>query len=152
MKEKLVLIGNGMAGMRALEELFKHNTSGEKGSDQYDITVIGAEPHPNYNRIMLSPVLAGEQTIDDIILNSREWYQENAIDLITGDAATEISRVKKAVITESGKKFPYDRLLIATGSNPFIIPIPGAEKEGVMGFRDIHDVDRSEERRVGKEC
>ncbi len=141
MKDKLVLIGNGMAGMRALEELFKHNTSDEKGSDQYDITVIGAEPHPNYNRIMLSPVLAGEQTIDDIILNSLEWYEENNIELITGDAAIEISRVKKAVITESGKEFPYDRLLIATGSNPFIIPIPGADKEGVLGFRDIYDVD-----------
>ncbi len=141
MKQKLVLIGNGMAGVRALEELFKHNTSGDKGSDLYDITVIGAEPHPNYNRIMLSPVLAGEQTINDIILNSLEWYEENNIDLVTGDAATEISRVKKLVITDSGKEFPYDRLLIATGSNPFIIPIPGADKEGVLGFRDIHDVD-----------
>jgi len=141
MKQKLVLVGNGMAGVRALEELFKHNTTGEAGSDQYDITVIGAEPHPNYNRIMLSPVLAGEQTIDDIILNSVEWYEENAIDLVTGDPAVEISRIKKAVITESGKEFPYDRLLIATGSNPFIIPIPGADKEGVLGFRDIQDVD-----------
>ncbi len=141
MKEKLVLIGNGMAGVRALEELFKHNTSDDKGSDQYDVTVIGAEPHPNYNRIMLSPVLAGEQTIDDIILNSLEWYEENNIELVTGDAAVEISRVKKAVITESGKEFPYGRLLIATGSNPFIIPVPGADKEGVLGFRDIHDVD-----------
>ena len=142
MKQKLVLVGNGMAGVRALEELFKHNTTdGGKGSDQYDITVIGAEPHPNYNRIMLSPVLAGEQTIDDIILNSVEWYEENNIVLVTGDAAVEISRVKKAVITESGKEFPYDRLLIATGSNPFIIPIPGADKEGVLGFRDIEDVD-----------
>ncbi len=141
MKDKLVLVGNGMAGMRALEELFKHNTTDDKGSDQYDVTVIGAEPHPNYNRIMLSPVLAGEQIIDDIILNSREWYEENNIELITGDAAVEISRVKKSVITESGKEFPYDRLLIATGSNPFIIPIPGADKEGVLGFRDIHDVD-----------
>lgn len=143
MKEKLVLIGNGMAGVRALEELFKHNTDDENGggSDLYDITVIGAEPHPNYNRIMLSPVLAGEQTIDDIILNSVEWYEENNITLVTGDAASEISRVKKSVITESGKEFPYDRLLIATGSNPFIIPIPGADKEGVLGFRDIYDVD-----------
>ena len=70
MKEKLILIGNGMAGMRTLEELFKHNTSQEAGSDLYDITVIGSEPHPNYNRIMLSPVLAGEQTINDIILNA----------------------------------------------------------------------------------
>ncbi len=146
MKQKLVLVGNGMAGVRALEELFKHNTTDaqdgdSRGSDQYDITVIGAEPHPNYNRIMLSPVLAGDQTIDDIILNSIEWYEENNIELVTGDAAVEISRVKKAVITESGKEFPYDRLLIATGSNPFIIPIPGADKEGVLGFRDIHDVD-----------
>ena len=141
MKQKLVLIGNGMAGMRALEELFKHNTTDDSGSDLYDITVIGSEPHPNYNRIMLSPVLAGEQTIDDIILNSLEWYEENNIELITGDAAIEISRIKKAVITESGKEFSYDRLLIATGSNPFIIPIPGADKEGVLGFRDIHDVD-----------
>jgi nitrite reductase [NAD(P)H] large subunit len=141
MKQKLVLVGNGMAGVRALEELFKHNTTGEAGSDQYDITVIGAEPHPNYNRIMLSPVLAGEQTIDDIILNSIEWYKENGTELVTGDPAVEISRVKKAVITESGKEFPYDRLLIATGSNPFIIPIPGADKEGVLGFRDIQDVD-----------
>ncbi|MDT8283735.1 MAG: FAD-dependent oxidoreductase, partial [Gammaproteobacteria bacterium] len=141
MKEKLVLIGNGMAGMRALEELFKHNTSDGAGSDLYDITVIGSEPHPNYNRIMLSPVLAGEQTIDGIILNSVEWYEENKINLVTGDAAREISRIKKSVITESGKEFPYDRLLIATGSSPFIIPIPGADKEGVLGFRDIHDVD-----------
>lgn len=141
MKQKLVLIGNGMAGMRALEELFKHNTSGEAGSDQYDITVIGSEPHPNYNRIMLSPVLAGEQTINGIILNSIEWYEENNINLVTGDAAREISRIKKSVITESGKEFRYDRLLIATGSNPFIIPIPGADRAGVLGFRDIHDVD-----------
>jgi nitrite reductase (NADH) large subunit len=140
MKQKLVLIGNGMAGVRALEELFKHNTTGGNGSDQYDITVIGAEPHPNYNRIMLSPVLSGEKTINEIILNSLEWYQENNITLVTGDGAKEISRVKKSVITESGKEFPYDRLLIATGSNPFIIPLPGADKEGVLGFRDIYDV------------
>ena len=124
-----------MAGVRTLEELLKH------GSDLYNITVIGAEPHPNYNRIMLSPVLASEKTINDIILNSHEWYAENNIELITGDAVTEISRVKKAVFTESGKNIPYDRLLLATGSNPFIIPVPGAEKDGVIGFRDIHDVE-----------
>jgi len=141
MKQKLVLTGNGMAGIRALEELFKHNTSTEKGSDQYDITVIGAEPHPNYNRIMLSPVLAGEKTIDDIILNSREWYNENNITLVTGDPAVEISRIKKCVVTKSGQSFAYDRLLIATGSSPFILPVPGTEKDGVLGFRDIHDVD-----------
>ncbi|MES0327476.1 MAG: nitrite reductase large subunit NirB [Gammaproteobacteria bacterium] len=141
MKEKLVLIGNGMAGVRTLEELFKHSEGdANKGSDLYDVTVIGAEPHPNYNRIMLSPVLASEKTIDDIILNSLEWYEDNNIELITGDAVTEINRVKKVVLTESGQQVPYDRLLVATGSMPFIIPVPGAEKEGVIGFRDIHDV------------
>ena len=138
-KEKLVLIGNGMAGVRTLEELFKH--SEDDGSDLYDVTVIGAEPHPNYNRIMLSPVLASEKTIDDIILNSLDWYAENNIELITGDAVAEINRVKQTVVTESGKQIPYDRLLVATGSKPFIIPVPGAEKEGVIGFRDIHDVE-----------
>lgn len=140
MKEKLVLIGNGMAGVRTLEELFKHGDEEAKGSALYDVTVIGSEPHPNYNRIMLSPVLASEKVIDDIILNSLDWYEENNIELVTGDAVKEISRVKKIVITESGKEFSYDRLLVATGSTPFIIPIPGAEKEGVLGFRDIQDV------------
>ena len=135
MRENLVLVGNGMAGVRTLEELLKHN------DDQYNITVIGAEPHPNYNRIMLSPVLASEKTINDIILNSREWYAENNIQLITGDAVTQISRASKSVITGSGREVSYDRLLLATGSNPFIIPVPGAEKRGVIGFRDIHDVE-----------
>lgn len=135
MKQKLVLIGNGMAGIRTLEELLKLN------ADLYDITVFGAEPHPNYNRIMLSPVLAGEKTIDDIVLNSKEWYAENNIELITGDPVTKIDRVNHRVLTESGKAQDYDRLLIATGSNPFIIPVPGSDKQGVIGFRDIADVD-----------
>ena len=133
MKQKLVLIGNGMAGIRAIEELLKYEP------DMYDITVIGSEPHPNYNRIMLSPVLAGEKEIDDIILNSYDWYQENNIDLVTGDPVGKINRVGKSVETESGKSFDYDRLLIATGSMPFIIPVPGADKQGVIGFRDIAD-------------
>ncbi len=136
MKEKLVLIGNGMAGIRTLEELFKLEEV-----DKYEITVFGDEPHPNYNRIMLSPVLAGEKTIDDIILNSREWYAENDITLHTGDPVVEIDRVGRQVKSESGKSVAYDRLLIATGSNPFIIPVPGADLEGVIGFRDIKDVE-----------
>ncbi|RDH88603.1 MAG: nitrite reductase large subunit [endosymbiont of Escarpia spicata] len=136
MKEKLVLIGNGMAGIRTLEELFKLEEA-----DKYEITVFGDEPHPNYNRIMLSPVLAGEKTIDDIILNSREWYAENDITLHTGDPVVEIDRVGRQVKSESGKSVAYDRLLIATGSSPFIIPIPGADLDGVIGFRDIKDVD-----------
>jgi nitrite reductase (NADH) large subunit len=135
MKEKLVLVGNGMAGVRTLEELLKID------ADKYDITVFGSEPHPNYNRIMLSPVLAGEKTIDDIILNSVEWYAENNITLHSGDEVTKIDRINNKVVTTSGKEIEYDRLLLATGSNPFIIPIPGADLEGVIGFRDIADVD-----------
>ncbi|PVV12949.1 MAG: nitrite reductase large subunit [gamma proteobacterium symbiont of Ctena orbiculata] len=135
-KEKLVLIGNGMAGVRTLEELLK------LAPERYEITVFGAEPHPNYNRIMLSPVLAGEKSISDIILNERDWYAEHGIALKTGDAVTRIDRVARKVVTNSGEEMAYDRLLIATGSNPFIIPLPGHDKSGVIGFRDIADVER----------
>ncbi len=134
-KMKLVMVGNGMAGVRTLEELLKINP------DLYEITVFGAEPHPNYNRILLSPVLAGEQTINDIILNSREWYAENGITLHTGKKVTRIDRVKRLVIAEDGTTAEYDRLLLATGSNPFILPVPGNDLDGVIGFRDIKDVD-----------
>ena len=103
--------------------------------------MFGAEPHPNYNRIMLSPVLAGEKTIDDIILNDRGWYAENGIELITGDPVVEIDRIKQTVTTRDGSSAPYDRLLITTGSNPFVIPVPGHHKQGVMGYRDIADVE-----------
>ncbi len=89
MKQKLVMIGNGMAGVRTLEELLKI------APDAYDITVFGAEPHPNYNRIMLSPVLAGEKTVDEIILNDRQWYIDNKIELIAGDPVVEIDRVRQ---------------------------------------------------------
>jgi nitrite reductase (NADH) large subunit len=135
MKQKLILIGNGMAGIRTLEELLKADP------DLYEITVFGSEPHPNYNRIMLSPVLAGEKTLDDIVLNTQQWYDDNNIDLITGDQVVKIDRAKKLVHSASGIARVYDRLLIATGSNPFIIPVPGADKKGVIGFRDIADVE-----------
>ena len=134
-KEKLVLIGNGMAGIRTLEELLK------LAPEKYDITVFGAEPHPNYNRIMLSPVLAGEKTVDDIVLNQLDWYADNGITLKTGDPVSKIDRIGRKVITESGEECAYDRLLMATGSNPFIIPVPGHDKKGVIGFRDIADVE-----------
>lgn len=134
-KEKLVVIGNGMAGIRTLEELLKLDAG------RYRITVFGSEPHPNYNRIMLSPVLAGEKTIDDIVLNDRAWYTDHGIKLVTGDPVVEIDRVHGTVTTASGVMAEYDRLLISTGSNPFIIPVPGHEKQGVIGFRDIADVD-----------
>ena len=122
-KPKLVMIGNGMAGVRALEELLKLTP------DAYDITVFGAEPHPNYNRILLSPVLAGEQTLDEIILNPLSWYEENGIKLLLNRKVTFIDRARRVVIADDGTEAAYDRLLIATGSNPFILPIPGNELE-----------------------
>ena len=135
MKKKLVLIGNGMAGLRTVEELLK------LAPGLYDITVFGAEPHPNYNRIMLSPMLAREKTLSEIVLNTLEWYEENGITLITDDPVVKIDRVKGEVTSKNGVVAPYDRLLLATGSSPFIIPVPGADKEGVIGFRDISDVE-----------
>ena len=135
MKQNLVLIGNGMAGLRTVEELLKLDP------ELYDITIFGAEPHPNYNRIMLSPMLAREKTLSEIVLNTLEWYEENGITLITGDPVVKIDRVRQEVVSDKGVVAPYDRLLLATGSNPFIIPVPGADKEGVIGFRDITDVE-----------
>ena len=132
-KLKLVMIGNGMAGVRTLEELLK------LAPDLYDITVFGAEPHPNYNRILLSPVLAGEQTFDEIVLNDLNWYAQNDIKLLLGRKVTKIDRKKRLVIADDGSEAEYDRLLIATGSNPFILPIPGKDLQGVIGYRDIAD-------------
>ena len=135
MKPALVVVGNGMAGMRTVEELLK------LAPDMYDITVFGAEPHGNYNRILLSPVLAGEKTVDDIMLNTREWYQQNRITLHTGDPVEFIDRKRRLVRARSGLEVRYDRLLLATGSRPFIIPVPGHELPGVLAFRDIQDVE-----------
>jgi len=136
-RQKLVLIGNGMAGIRALEELLKI------APQMYDITVFGAEPHPNYNRILLSPVLAGEQTLDEIILNDWAWYTEHGITLHAGCTVTEVNRVRRTVQATSASgdtvSVPYDRLVLATGSNPFILPIPGKDLPGVLAYRDIAD-------------
>ncbi len=133
-KEKLVMIGNGMAGVRALEELLK------LAPDLYDITVFGAEPFGNYNRILLSPVLAGEKTLDDIMLNDLQWYEANGITLHAGKKVVEIDRCHRRVVAEDGTEASYDRLILATGSSPVIIPVPGKDLEGVITFRDIHDV------------
>ena len=132
---KLVMAGNGMAGVRTLEEVLK------LAPDLYDITVFGAEPYANYNRILLSPVLAGEQTIQDIMLNDEDWYREHGITLHLGKKITQIDRVARKVIAEDGTSAEYDRLILATGSQPFILPVPGKELQGVISFRDIHDVD-----------
>ena len=136
-KLKLVMVGNGMAGVRTLEELLKI------APDLYEITVFGAEPHPNYNRILLSPVLAGEQTIDEIILNDWQWYADNHITLHTGFTVTDVDRVRRVVSATSKDgdliTAEYDRLIMATGSNPFILPIPGKDLQGVLAYRDIAD-------------
>ena len=111
-KPALVVVGNGMAGMRTVEELLK------MAPGLYDITVFGAEPHVNYNRIMLSPVLAGEKDAADIVLHSREWYRANGITLHAGDPVVRIDRVRRTVHSQSGREIHYDRLLMATGSRP----------------------------------
>lgn len=134
-KPRLVLIGNGMAGVRTLEELLKIKP------DHYDITVFGAEPHPNYNRILLSPVLAGEMQVEDIILNEYDWYRDHGITLHVGKQVARIDRVARKVIADDGSEAPYDRLLIATGSTPFMLPVPGNDLPGVIGYRDIKDTD-----------
>ncbi|MEO5574531.1 MAG: nitrite reductase large subunit NirB [Gammaproteobacteria bacterium] len=135
MKEKLVLIGNGMAGMRTLEELIA------LAPELYELTVFGAEAYGNYNRILLSPVLAGEKSIDEIMLNDEQWYADNHVTLHKGKKVVKIERSKRLVIAEDGTTENYDRLLLATGSDPFIIPVPGNDLPGVVTFRDIRDVD-----------
>jgi nitrite reductase (NADH) large subunit len=132
-KMKLVMVGNGMAGVRTLEELLKI------APGLYDMTVFGAEPHPNYNRILLSPVLAGEQTLDEIVLNPLSWYEENHITLHLGKKVVHVDRQRRIVHADDGTQAAYDRLLIATGSNPFILPIPGKDLDGVIAYRDIKD-------------
>ena len=136
MKEKLVLVGNGMAGVRTLEELLK------LAPERYDVTVFGAEPYGNYNRILLSPVLAGEKTIDEIMLNDEHWYADNGIRLHKGKQVVGIDRAKRIVRAADGTEAQYDRLILATGSLPFVIPVPGKDLPGVVAFRDIQDVDR----------
>lgn len=134
-RPSLAVVGNGMAGMRTVEELLA------TAPDLYDITVFGAEPHGNYNRIMLSPLLAGEKTVDEIMLNTPEWYRARGITLHMGDPVVAIDRRRRVVRAESGREVRYDRLLLAAGSRPFIVPVPGHKLAGVIGFRDLADVD-----------
>jgi nitrite reductase (NADH) large subunit len=133
-RERLVVIGNGMAGCRAVEEVLARDPT------RFAVTIFGAEPRVNYNRIMLSPVLAGEKTFDEIVINSADWYAENGVELVAGDPVERIDAAARTVISHSGRIEPYDRLLIATGSEPFILPVPGRDLPGVVTFRDLDDV------------
>lgn len=142
-KQKLVVIGNGMAGARTLEELLARGAG-----DRFEITVFGAESHGNYNRILLSGVLAGSQNVQEIFLNPLEWYAENDIILHAGTRVSEIDRTAQQVVAENGMRVAYDKLLIATGSRPFIPPMEGlklpdgTDKPGVFSFRTLDDCAR----------
>ena len=133
-KPHLVVIGNGMAGCRAVEEILARD------ADRFRITIFGAEPRVNYNRIMLSPLLAGEKSFEDIVINDHAWYADNGIDLVTGDPVVAIDRKIQTVTARSGRTESYDKLILATGSDPFIIPVPGHDLQGVVTFRDMDDV------------
>jgi NAD(P)H-dependent nitrite reductase small subunit len=131
---KLVVVGNGMAGMRVVERLL------ELAPAVYEITIFGAEQHPNYNRILLSPVLAGDKQAEDIILNPLEWYRERNVRLHVGEPIVAIDRKRRTVRSRSGIEASYDRLLLATGSKPIVLPVPGNELAGVVTFRNLEDV------------
>jgi nitrite reductase (NADH) large subunit len=132
-KQKLVLVGNGMAGVNTIEHLLK------LAPGKYEITIFGSEPHPNYNRILLSYVLAGDSSVDDIVIHPFDWYKTNGLTLYTGHTITDIDTEAQTVTSNQGVTVSYDKLILATGSNPFMLPLPGADKEGVMAYRTIHD-------------
>lgn len=135
MAQKLVIIGNGMAPGRMLEHLF------EQAPGLYDVTIFNAEPRVNYDRIMLSPVLSGEKTFEDIIIHGDGWYIENNVTLYKGHRIVNIDRNARTVTSNHGVTESYDKLVIATGSVPFIIPVPGKDLPGVITYRDLDDVD-----------
>src|SRR5262249_57883408 len=123
-KQRLVLVGNGMAGMRTIDEILARDR------ERFEVEVIGAEPHPNYNRILLSSVLAGEKEIDEIVLHSREWYERNSIELSLGDAAVKLDAGAKTITTASARATGYDTLLLAPGSRPVGPPVAAPDLPG----------------------
>jgi len=135
MTKKLIVIGAGMASGRVLEHLF----DAEAG---YDVTLFNAEPRGNYNRIMLSPVLSGEKTYDEIVTHDADWYEANGVTCRFGERVAAIDRMSKTVTAENGDVLAYDKLIFGTGSNPFMIPLPGHDLEGVIAYRDLEDTTR----------
>jgi nitrite reductase (NADH) large subunit len=133
-RERLLVVGNGMAGIRAVEDVL------ERAPGRYDITMFGAEPHTAYSRIMLSPVLAGEKSFDDIVSHDRDWYAANTVTLNSGTAVSAIHPGARILVTGDGRSFAYDKLILATGSHPVILPVPGHDLPGVVTFRDAKDV------------
>jgi nitrite reductase (NADH) large subunit len=134
-KQELVIVGNGMAPGRMLEDLF------EIAPDMYNITIFNAEPRVNYNRLMLSPVLSGEKTYEDIITHDDTWYAEHNVTLHKETRITEINRAEKTITADNGSSVKFDKLVVATGSSPIVIPVPGHDLSGVMSYRDLDDVE-----------
>jgi len=134
-KQKLVIIGNGMAPGRMLEDVF------DKASDAFDVTIFNAEPRVNYNRLMLSPVLSGEKSYTDIITHDDDWYADHSVTLYKSARVDAIDREAKTVTASNGVTSHYDKLVIATGSNPIMIPLPGHDLDGVITYRDLDDVE-----------
>jgi len=135
MTQKLIVIGAGMATGRALEHLL------EADPNAYEITLFNAEPRGNYNRIMLSPVLSGDKSYAEIVTHDGAWYADNKVTCRFGERIASIDRAAKTVTAENGDVLPYDKLMFGTGSNPFIIPMPGHDLEGVIAYRDLEDTE-----------
>ena len=145
MTEKLVVIGAGMASGRMLEHLFDANP------DAYDVTLFNAEPRGNYNRLMLSPVLSGDKTYDEIVTHDDDWYAANGVTCRFGERVLGIDCERKMVVGEKGE-VAYDKLVFGTGSNPFIIPLPGHDLDGVIAYRDLEDTERMMGLGEGSRC
>jgi nitrite reductase (NADH) large subunit len=142
-KKRLVVVGNGMAGARLVEEVLARG-----GGEKYDIVMFGDEPHGNYNRILLSGILAGSHEVEDTFINPIEWYEDNGITLHAGVRVTDVDRDAKLVRGDTGILEPYDVLVFATGSSPFVPPLKGlsgrgtAMKDGLFAFRTLEDCER----------
>ena len=134
MKQKLIVVGSGMVGVKLIEQILLESP------DQFDIRVFNKESIGGYNRIMLSPVLAGEKTIPDIITHDFNWFKERSIRLHSSTSIVSINQETQEVVTDLGATYQYDKLVIATGSSPFILPLEGADLPGVVSFRDTRDV------------
>jgi nitrite reductase (NADH) large subunit len=133
-RERLVVVGNGMAGLRFLEELVR------RAPGRFEVTVVGAEPEPAYNRVLLSSLLAGDIGAGDVELRPREWYAEHGIALVTGRAACALDAAARTVTLDDGEVLGFDRLVLATGSDAIRLPLPGRELAGVMTFRSLGDI------------
>jgi nitrite reductase (NADH) large subunit len=133
-RQRLVIVGNGMAGLRFLEEILEH------ARGHFDITVVGAEPVAAYNRVLLSAVLAGEAATADLVLRPVQWYAEHKIELITGQVAKVLDSRARFVGLQNGRTIPFDILVLATGSDPMTLAVPGCSLKGVATFRNLNDI------------